>query len=496
MSTFLITRLVVKSSFNFLSESRKRVQIRNFQMAALPTVPTKRISPSGLTLEAKLRESTTIIESELGYKEEDRDDSFRLIRTISVSNQEIIKLIRRGELSRATSMVEDSKSIFVQLISSIGSSVSKREEKLSSHLERFGTAVMLLDFFSTGKLSSPTSFPLCNDEEYIAASIGWSQELSRYALQRAIDGDVQSVEIVRCALTELHQLLLTFDFRNGTLRRRYDAMKYYVKSVEDITYELSLLPQGVGMGVFHDALPTVTASDATQEDGHKAQAHPSALWQYVDGDAISAIQHRMATYDHQREWTIKLSRDVQKLSKQAIFSIIRGQNEDAREKLAHASKTIEQVMDIVTKFPGLRAGSFSNSLEEWCEAQMLLDWCEKKTVSGVNELVHKLSAQEYIGGLSDFTGELGRLAVMLAAKREIEAVEEIMEVDSIIYDSISRVNNLGSNFNKKLDAVQTNWKKVEDLVFELNILERTGRGKKRMRMTEDVPDSSMEKSEH
>lgn len=338
---------------------------------------------------------------------------------------------------------------------------------------------MLVEFFSTGKLASPSSISLCNDEEYIGASIGWAQELSRYALQRAIDGETSSVEIVRCALTELHQLLLTFDFRNGSLRRRYDGMKYFVKSVEDITYELSLLPGCSSSTLFHDTLPSALdrATSSTTD--------VSPSWQYIDGEAIVAIQQRMAAYDQQRELVIKDARDIQKLSKQAIFSIIRGQNTDAKQKLGTASKIIDRLFAIVNNLPTLRPGSFSNSLEEWCEAQMLLDWCEKKTIPDISDLPHPINAIEYIGGLSDFTGELGRLAVMLAAKRDIDGVQEIMEVDTLIYDCIARVNNLGSNFNKKLDAVQTNAKKVEDLVFELTIMERSGRMKKRMRLTED-----------
>jgi predicted translin family RNA/ssDNA-binding protein len=360
-------------------------------------------------------------------------------------------------------------------------------------LERLGTAQLLIDFFSTGKLSSPSSIPVCNDEEYIAACIGWAQELSRYSSMRAIEGDISSVEIVRSALTELHQLLLNFDFRNGQLRRRYDGMKYFVKSVEDTTYELSLLPECTSSNVFHDTLNSVgasasiTASAATDNaTSENATAESSGtIWNYVDGEAFSAIQQRMAAYDAQREQVMKESRDVQKWSKQAVFSILRGQSPDARQKLSKASKSIERLFVIINRFPALRPGAFGNSLEEWCEAQMLLDWCERKVIPDIAELPHQLNASEYIGGLSDFTGELGRLAVMMAAKREVEAVKEIMEVDSLIYDCISRVNNLGGNFNKKLEAVQSNMKKVEDLVLEMSILERTGRVKKRMRIGED-----------
>lgn len=34
--------------------------------------------------------------------------------------------------------------------------------------------------------------------------------------------------------------LLQFDFRNGNLRKKFDALKYTLKKMENTTYELSL----------------------------------------------------------------------------------------------------------------------------------------------------------------------------------------------------------------------------------------------------------------
>lgn len=37
--------------------------------------------------------------------------------------------------------------------------------------------------------------------------------------------------------------MLQFDFRNGPLRRKYDGLKYVVRNIEDIVFELSLQQQ-------------------------------------------------------------------------------------------------------------------------------------------------------------------------------------------------------------------------------------------------------------
>lgn len=116
---------------------------------------------------------------------------------------------------------------------------------------------------------------------------------------------------------------------------------------------------------------------------------------------------------------------------------------------------------------------------------MLLDWCREKTVPAMADLPHQLTAWEYLGGLSDFTGELGRLAVRLAANKDFAAVQEIAEADALIYEYMAKTNNSAVlNLDKKLDAVQSNLRKVEDLVFELSLLQRSGRVK-RMRLNND-----------
>jgi predicted translin family RNA/ssDNA-binding protein len=51
---------------------------------------------------------------------------------------------------------------------------------------------------------------------------------------------------------------------------------------------------------------------------------------------IYMYRERMETYDKLREDVIKQSRDIQKLSKQAIYSVHRGALQDSRTKLDQA----------------------------------------------------------------------------------------------------------------------------------------------------------------
>merc|ERR1719193_1006954 len=139
-----------------------------------------------------------------------------------------------------------------------------------------------------------------DDEEYLSGVIGACQELVRYAIRRATALDQRSVRLCRDYVAEVKSQLLSFDFRNGPLRRKFDGVKYAERRCEDLLYELSLA--GLELG----------PADAEGQD--------SAL----DPDEWAQLQAAYAAYDETRENVIKGCRDVQKAAKQAVYATQRG----------------------------------------------------------------------------------------------------------------------------------------------------------------------------
>jgi len=249
--------------------------------------------------------------------------------------------------------------------------------------------------------------------------------------------------------------MLEFDFRNGPLRHKYDGLKYVIKKLEDITYELSLLDE--------------TSAKGMQVDD------PDSLICVADFDAIKL---RMDKYDQLREQVIKDSRDVQKLSKQAIFSVHRGKLGDSRKQQKQAVKTAKAIMIVVEEFPSLRYGSFSNSLEELAEAVLTCHWVEHSAIltkkAVCENLTIEINTQEYVGALSDFTGEIGRVAVKLASKRDMEGVKSIHMALVIVLAAMMQLN-AGGKLKGKADAVAFSTKKLQDLVYDLTLVSKGGR---------------------
>ena len=88
-----------------------------------------------------------------------------------------------------------------------------------------------------------------------------------------------------------------------------------------------------------------------------------------------------------------------------------------------------------------------------------------------------VNSNEYIGALSDFTGEIGRIAVAMASSRAIDSIKDILEADLTISSSMM-ILNINGKYTKKAEAVNNNLRKVEDIVYELSLLLRGGRAPK------------------
>ena len=168
-----------------------------------------------------------------------------------------------------------------------------------------------------------------------------------------------SVYICRLLVTQLNGKMLEFDFRNGPIRRKYDGLKYALKTIEDVVYEISLL----------DDIPFSAISDSKEKENDMPNKKQKVENEIIDveletiGDintaveidedslldvsAINSIRERMEIYDKLREDVIKQSRDVQKLSKLAIYSIHRGALKDSRLKLNQAMVFAMKILEIV-----------------------------------------------------------------------------------------------------------------------------------------------------
>jgi predicted translin family RNA/ssDNA-binding protein len=67
-----------------------------------------------------------------------------------------------------------------------------------------------------------------------------SNELSRYAVNCVIRKDFKTPLEIKEFLNELHSSYQLFNFKNDNLRRKFDSIKYDIKKIEEIVYDLTI----------------------------------------------------------------------------------------------------------------------------------------------------------------------------------------------------------------------------------------------------------------
>jgi len=214
---------------------------------------------------------------------------------------------------------------------------------------------------------------------------------------------------------------------------------------------------------------------------HKSYISPldqkprQSLVHTADLDLVAAIYDEA---DNQREVLLKTSRDIVKGAKKAIYDLHRNQIEDAKLKIQEADTIIEGLAPIRKANPRLSEESlYRGGLEELVEAKcfchyletgMLLTYQELNGNSGV------YSVEDYIGGVCDFTGEIGRHAVHCSIARQSREVIAAYHIVDQIMGQLAKIsirNRSGANddLRRKFDTIKWTLQKIEQLVYDISL---------------------------
>ena len=89
-------------------------------------------------------------------------------------------------------------------------------------------------------------------EEYLLALVDVVDELSRLAMNAVTLGDARTVTVtISSFVKDVYSGFQLLNLKNDVVRRRFDGMKYSVKKVEEVIYDLSLrsvIGRGCGGG--------------------------------------------------------------------------------------------------------------------------------------------------------------------------------------------------------------------------------------------------------
>ncbi len=178
------------------------------------------------------------------------------------------------------------------------------------------------------------------------------------------------------------------------------------------------------------------------------------------------LRKEMELFDKQREEVIGASRTVLKNSKHAIYAAHRADMEGADKLLAEAQKTIKTLSVLVKKDSALaNTGAYLDALEEYTEAALYIHYLSHGTIATPADL--HVDAETYLGGLSDFTGELVRKAVNSAVKADYDVSLHIKDLVTELYEELMLFDWRNSPVRKKFDSIKYNLEKLEDVALKI-----------------------------
>lgn len=105
-------------------------------------------------------------------------------------------------------------------------------------MQEYVEAAGLLMFVKERRLPRISELDVEN-EEYLAGLCDLTGELARRAVLYAIKKDTKEVMAIRDVIDQVNGVILQADLRNGDLRKKSDSVKWNLKKVEEVLYDLT-----------------------------------------------------------------------------------------------------------------------------------------------------------------------------------------------------------------------------------------------------------------
>lgn len=186
----------------------------------------------------------------------------------------------------------------------------------------------------------------------------------------------------------------------------------------------------------------------------------------IDKKDFQKMASEMSDFDQKRETIIKNSRDILKLSKQAVYDIHRDDLNYAKKKIDEAKNGIDVLKKSIQETKGMEvAGAFYDAQEEYVEAKTYYEFVKTGKVLSKKEL--EVDTETYLGGISDLTGELSRRAVIKATEGKKEDVKKIRDLIDEIHGQFLKFDFRNGELRKKADSIKWNLKKVEEVMYDI-----------------------------
>lgn len=170
--------------------------------------------------------------------EEQREELIKKSRDILRYSKHAIFSIHDADLETAQKKIEMAEDI-INEIKKLFKCSSKLDSvgMVSSAMQEYIEAKCYMGFVSKRKIPTHKSLKVEADD-YLLGLCDLTGELARRAVVSVINNDTKEVYRIKEVIEKIFGLFLQLNLRNGELRKKSDAIKWNLKKVEGVIYDL------------------------------------------------------------------------------------------------------------------------------------------------------------------------------------------------------------------------------------------------------------------
>jgi translin len=180
------------------------------------------------------------IRKEMEKSDKVREEIIRDGRKIIKTSKTAIGAVHRDELEKAEKVLDSMK----EDLDKLRNTAEKKSRYLYEGIfkvavQEYVEALSLFEFVKNGKIIGYEE-RFVDSENYLMGLCDLSGELVRKAINSSINENYSMAIKIRKTLEEIYIEMSKFELRNGELRRKYDGIKYDMKKLDDLVFQLKM----------------------------------------------------------------------------------------------------------------------------------------------------------------------------------------------------------------------------------------------------------------
>ena len=182
-------------------------------------------------------------------------------------------------------------------------------------------------------------------------------------------------------------------------------------------------------------------------------------------DELIGLRKEIESVYNKREELIAKARELIKQSKKAIYALQRGDSGEAASVLKRMRQEVGKLSSYSKD--ASYAGTIKPAIQEYVEAAAFEEFV--KTGKLVDRSMLGVSAEHYIAGLCDLSGEVVRKAINAAINDDEKTVITAKSLIERLYYGLRQLDLRNGDLRRKFDGLKYDLKKMEDVLLSMKM---------------------------